>query len=257
MRHLVIAAAALPLILVSGPEGLSPKQAEACGAKVSVKGAKIARMRRLSNSSARQPIAAGPIGVSGRAAVNVGGDAGDRSPSASGGGETAARTPKPRKRPKADPVARNETPKEEPAATNPDLGRKTEEPTPKEDPPLAEPAPTPPAEKAPKGKFASHYFFGNASSSLTSQSTKKLKATARWLKANPDKSVVVEGHASTNGNHNANRNLSEKRAEAVKAQLVELGVDESRISVEAFGSDRPEFEPGASAKNRRVVIIAK
>ena len=256
MRHLVIAAAALPFILVGGPESLSPKQAEACGAKVSVKGAKIARMRKLSNSSARQPIAAGPIGVSGRDAVNVGGDAGDRSPSASGGGETAARTPKPRKRPKAEPVPRQETPKEETAATNPDLGRKTDEPTPKE--PEPEPAqPEPPAEKAPKGKFASHYFFGNASSALTAQSSKKLKATARWLKANPDKSIVVEGHASTNGNHNANRNLSEKRAEAVKAQLVELGVDESRISVEAFGSDRPEFEPGASAKNRRVIIVAK
>ena len=35
------------------------------------------------------------------------------------------------------------------------------------------------------------------------------------------------------------------------------GADESRISVEAFGSDRPEFKPGASAKNRRVVIVAK
>jgi outer membrane protein OmpA-like peptidoglycan-associated protein len=195
-----------------------------------------------------------------RAKVSTGGDAGGaHTPAATGGGETQARTPKRPKRPKPEPVVRNETPepKEEPAATNPDLGRKTEEPAPKEptDTSPAEPEPKP--EKGPKGKFASHYYFGNASSSLTSQSKAKLKATARYLVANPDKSVVIEGHASTNGNHAANQSLSEVRANAVKDQLVSLGVEESRISVEAFGSERPEFKPGASAKNRRVVIVLK
>ena len=248
----VVAAMSLPLFLLP----VNVQDAEACGAKVSVKGAKIARMRKLQGSSDRAPIAAGPI-VAARATVKTGGDGGgDQLPAASGGGETKARTPKPRPRPKSEPIARKETPKEEPAATNPDMGRKTDEPpVAKEETEPSEPEPAP--DKGPKGKFASHYYFGNASSILTAKSKAKLKATARWLKANPDKSVVVEGHASTNGNHAANQTLSEVRANAVKDQLVSLGVDESRISVEAFGSDRPEVKPGASPKNRRVIIVLK
>ncbi|HEU5058001.1 MAG TPA: hypothetical protein VFU21_15830, partial [Kofleriaceae bacterium] len=66
MRHLaIVVAAALPLIIV-GPEGASPKAAEACGVKVSIKGAKIARARRPTGSSSRAPIAAGPIDLSAR-----------------------------------------------------------------------------------------------------------------------------------------------------------------------------------------------
>lgn len=250
----VVAAMSLPLFL------LPSHDAEACGAKVSIKGAQIARMRKVQGSSTRTPIAAGPIGVAGRARVGAGGDAsGDRVAAATGGGETAkARTPKPRPRPQPKPTPRETTPKEETPAPTGDLPRETKEPAPKEETEPTKPAePEPRPEKGPKGKFASHYYFGNASSSLTGQSNGKLKATARWLNANPDKSVVVEGHASTNGNHDANRTLSEARANAVKDQLVSLGVDESRISVEAFGSDRPEFKPGASAKNRRVVIVLK
>lgn len=248
----IVAAMSLPLFLV-------PDQpAEACGAKVSVKGAKIARMRKVQHSSGRAPIAAGPI-VAVRSPAKTGGDTGggDRGPAASGGGETkAARTPKPRPRPKSEPVAPQ--PREEAATPTPtpDLPRETKEPAPKEET-EPKPIPEPGPEKTPKGKFATHYYFGNASSNLTPQSKAKLKATAHWLKVNPDKSIVVEGHASTNGNHAANQSLSEVRANAVKDQLVSLGVDESRISVEAYGSDRPEVQPGASPKNRRVIITLK
>ena len=252
MRQLVIvAAAALPLILV-GPEGASPKSAEACGVKVSIKGAKIARARKPTGSSGRTPVAVGPIDLTARGTIDSGGDTSGRGgPAATGGGETAARTPKPRKRPRPEPVAREETPKEQPAT---DIGRKVEEPTPPEPTP---PEPTPTPGKVGKGKFESHYFFGNGTSNITPANKAKLKATVKWLKANPDKSIVVEGHASTNGNLDANRTLSEVRANKVKDFLVSLGADESRISVEAFGSDRPEFKPGASAKNRRVVIVVK
>lgn len=249
MRQLIIVAAAvLPIVLV-GPEGTSLKSAEACGVKVSIKGAKIARARKATGSSNRTPVAVGPIDMSARGRVDAGGDVnGGRSPTASGGGDTAARTPRRQKRPTPPPIAREETPKEEPTT---DVGR---EETTKPEPTPPEPTPTP---GKVKGKFASHYFFGNGRSVLSPANKAKLTQTAKWLKANPSASIVVEGHASTNGNLDANRTLSELRANKVKDFLVSQGADESRISVEAFGSDRPEFEPGASAKNRRVVIVAK
>jgi len=251
----VISIAAIPLfVLVPGEDN----NAEACGAKVSIKGAKLARMRKLQSSSERAPIAAGPIDIQARERVNVGGDSTQRGAVGHGGGE-AGKVPGAKRHPKASkPIAQKEpTPEpateEPPAKSEPDLGRKTDEPPAKTEPPPAE---TDQPAKV-KGKFASHYFFGNASSQLSAPNKAKLKQLVHWLKSNPDKSIVVEGHASTNGNLDANRALSEKRANTVKEYLVELGADESRISVEAFGSDRPEFKPGSSAKNRRVIIVAK
>ena len=252
----VISIAAIPLfVLVPGDDN----NAEACGAKVSIKGAKLARMRKLQSSSERAPIAAGPIDIQARERVNVGGDSTQRGAVGHGGGE-AGKAPGAKRHPKASkPIAQKEAtpepPKDEQPTSNPaDMPRKTEEPAPKDETPP--PAETDQPAKV-KGKFASHYFFGNASSQLSAPNKGKLKQLVHWLKSNPDKSIVVEGHASTNGNLDANRSLSEKRANTVKEYLVELGADESRISVEAFGSDRPEFKPGSSAKNRRVIIVAK
>jgi peptidoglycan-associated lipoprotein len=261
----VVSVAAVPFFMLLLPDN----PAEACGAKVSIKGAQFARMRKLQRSSNRTPIAAGPAGFAARGAVNVGGDNARGGAVGHGGGEAKApgakRPPKKvaRQEPKQEPVkeepVKEEPVKEEPAA-KPDLGRKGDKPDTSDEAPVTQPTqptPTPPVAGEGKGKFSSHYFFGNASSSLSPGNKAKLKQTARWLKNNPDKSIVVEGHASTNGNLDANRTLSETRANAVKEFLVSLGADESRISVEAFGSDRPEFKPGASAKNRRVVIVVK
>jgi outer membrane protein OmpA-like peptidoglycan-associated protein len=253
----VVSVVAIPVFALMLP---ADNPAEACGAKISIKGAKLARMRKLQNSSNRAPIAAGPIGIAARGAVNVGGDSATRGAVGHGGGDVhkvpGAKRPKQPKKVVAQQEPKPEPAKEEPAATNPDLGRKTEEPPAKEETQPTPPA-TEPGEGKVKGHFPDHYFFGNASAQLSASNKTKLKQTARWLKNNPDRSIVVEGHASTNGNLDANRTLSETRADKVKEYLVSLGADESRISVEAFGSDRPEFKPGTSAKNRRVVIVQK
>jgi len=69
--------------------------------------------------------------------------------------------------------------------------------------------------------------------------------------------VVVEGHTDATGSNAYNQKLSERRAQAVKAYLVQQGVDGSRVFVEGKG----EVQPVASnntregrAQNRRVEI---
>ena len=56
-----------------------------------------------------------------------------------------------------------------------------------------------------------------------------LDANAAWLKQNPDAKMWIQGYADPRGDIVYNLVLSYRRAQWVKAQLVQRGVDESRI----------------------------
>ena len=80
------------------------------------------------------------------------------------------------------------------------------------------------------------------------------------LDENPEGIVVIQGHASEDGAADYNLSLSRKRAEAVRARLIELGVDAARLEVEAFGEtvlagDNSTAE--GRAKSRRVEFKSK
>lgn len=93
--------------------------------------------------------------------------------------------------------------------------------------------------------------------------TKVLDAVAKVqkiLEDNPEGTVLVQGHASEDGSDAYNQALSQKRAEAVKAKLIELGIPPARLEVQAFGESRPisdENEALSRAKSRRVEFTAK
>lgn len=99
-------------------------------------------------------------------------------------------------------------------------------------------------------------FFGDSSADLGSSARTVLGAQARWLKQNPDVLVIVEGHADEQGTDGANTDVALRRAEAVRARLVELGIDMRRVAVETRGRLHPvALCSGAdcAAQNRRVV----
>lgn len=76
--------------------------------------------------------------------------------------------------------------------------------------------------------------------------------------------VTLTGATSSEGGQDANKALSEQRAEAVKALLVGLGVDASRITTTGAGSDGPGHQidltpdgvliPAAAEHNRSVTV---
>jgi peptidoglycan-associated lipoprotein len=99
-------------------------------------------------------------------------------------------------------------------------------------------------------------FFGDGSADLGSSARSVLGAQARWLKQNPEILVILEGHAHEPGTEGSNADLALRRAQAVRARLIELGVDGSRIAVETRGRLHPVAlcaGPDCAAQNRRVV----
>ncbi|MBW2245385.1 MAG: DUF4398 and OmpA-like domain-containing protein [Deltaproteobacteria bacterium] len=99
------------------------------------------------------------------------------------------------------------------------------------------------------------FEFGKAD--LKPAAETQLSRVAGFLIANPDRDVVIEGHADDVGTDEFNEELSRDRAESVRDYLVLSGVSGSRIVADGFGKRFPvtsnETDAGR-AQNRRVEL---
>ena len=64
-------------------------------------------------------------------------------------------------------------------------------------------------------------------------------ADARFLNEHPNMAIVVEGHCDDRGSEEYNIALGDNRANAVKAELIKLGVDGNRIHTISYGKEKP------------------
>jgi OmpA-OmpF porin, OOP family len=81
-----------------------------------------------------------------------------------------------------------------------------------------------------------------------------LNRAVEVLKEYSDVKLEIAGHTDDRGSADFNRDLSQNRAEAVKAYLVSKGIDESRLQAVGYGLDRPIANNKTSSgrsKNRR------
>jgi outer membrane protein OmpA-like peptidoglycan-associated protein len=81
--------------------------------------------------------------------------------------------------------------------------------------------------------------FAFDSSALSSAADARIETMANTARANPEKRIVLDGHADPIGTAPYNVGLSLRRAEAVRDKLVSLGVDRERIVLSAYGEDAP------------------
>ena len=94
-----------------------------------------------------------------------------------------------------------------------------------------------------------------------------LGKVAEVARANPGTPIQVAGHTDSKGADSYNQRLSERRAEAVKAWLVERGdVESARIETRGYGETRPVApnetpggadDPEGRQRNRRVEITIR
>jgi outer membrane protein OmpA-like peptidoglycan-associated protein len=104
-------------------------------------------------------------------------------------------------------------------------------------------------------------LFASNQSTLLPSAVAKLDEVADALtKGNPDANLTVEGHTDSQGQHDYNMLLSQRRADAVKSQLVSHGVAADRIKTVGIGPDRPIADNKSAegrANNRRVEIVVE
>ena len=75
------------------------------------------------------------------------------------------------------------------------------------------------------------------------------------LRDNPAVRLEIAGYTDNSGEAPRNQELSQKRADAVKAYLVSKGIDAARLTSKGFGQDAPVADnatPEGREKNRRV-----
>jgi OOP family OmpA-OmpF porin len=129
------------------------------------------------------------------------------------------------------------------------------------------PAPPPPVEEPPappprvevrddRIEIREKIQFEYAKANILAESHDLLNEITDVIQKNPHiKKISIEGHASSEGNPDFNRRLSDDRAKAVMAYLAEKGIDKGRLTAKGYGADKPiannETEDGRE-KNRRV-----
>jgi len=101
-------------------------------------------------------------------------------------------------------------------------------------------------------------YFDYDSSNIKPEFQNVVQAHAEFLADHPDVTVSLEGHADERGSREYNLALGERRARAVKQQMVLLGANADQLRVVSYGEERPAVEGHdeyAWSRNRRVEIV--
>jgi len=85
-----------------------------------------------------------------------------------------------------------------------------------------------------------------------------VEAHARYLVANRNARVTLQGHGDERGAREYNIALGQRRADAVKRMMALLGAQEIQIETVSFGEEKPRnlgHDESAWTENRRVDIV--
>jgi len=104
-------------------------------------------------------------------------------------------------------------------------------------------------------------LFASSKSDMLPAARSKLNDVANALmQQDPQSKIVVQGYTDSSGSSSLNQDLSQRRAEAVRAYLVSRGVPSERISAQGMGAGNPIADNTSAegrANNRRVEIVVQ
>jgi|SRR5438105_784146 len=135
------------------------------------------------------------------------------------------------------------------------------QPTPQPQPlaqPAPAPAPAPPPREAPPeappAVAAASIYFDYDSSTLSDDSRSKLQSFFGSVQNRSDLRIRIEGNCDERGTAEYNLALGQRRAEAAKRYLVDLGLAGSRLTTISNGKEKPRAtgqDEAAWRENRR------
>ena len=94
--------------------------------------------------------------------------------------------------------------------------------------------------EAEKGNFILvNINFDSGKTNVKSSYNSEIERLAKLMKKDSKLKFEIRGHTDDVGDAKSNLSLSQKRAEAVKAELIKKGVDKSRLTAKGFGESLP------------------
>jgi OOP family OmpA-OmpF porin len=110
-----------------------------------------------------------------------------------------------------------------------------------------------------EGKYISHGInFDYGKAIIKPESMGEINAIHKFLSENNNSRFEVGGYTDSDGSDASNLTLSQKRAEAVKTQLVNIGIDCGRLTAKGYGETKPIADNttfDGKAQNRRVEFV--
>jgi len=82
-------------------------------------------------------------------------------------------------------------------------------------------------------------YFAYDSAQIQPEERAKIEKVADFLRRNPRHRLIVEGHCDERGSAEYNLALGERRALAIRAYLIGLGISADRIQTVSYGEERP------------------
>ncbi|HTH95873.1 MAG TPA: OmpA family protein [Stellaceae bacterium] len=125
-------------------------------------------------------------------------------------------------------------------------------------PPAPAPAPVAAPAPAPEAQRAFQVFFDFDKSNITAEAAATIQKAAATVQAGHVATINVTGHTDTVGSVKYNLALSQRRAEAVKRQLVADGISASEIATTGVGKSGllvPTPDGVREPQNRRAEIV--
>jgi outer membrane protein OmpA-like peptidoglycan-associated protein len=110
-----------------------------------------------------------------------------------------------------------------------------------------------------EAKIVTHGInFDVNKATIKPESMGTLNMIVQVMKDNPEIKFEVGGHTDGDGADDYNLKLSQQRADAVKDQLIKLGIDGSRLTAKGYGETKPISDNTSlegKANNRRVEFV--
>jgi outer membrane protein OmpA-like peptidoglycan-associated protein len=157
-----------------------------------------------------------------------------------------------------NPVPRERIPSFEPVPVPPPIAPAPPPPRAEAPPPLvaqAPPAPPPMLPPPPPQRFVLFFDFGVAE--LSSDARLIVREAIEAVQQQRSARIIIVGHTDTVGSRAYNQRLSERRALAVKNEMVRAGIDEEQIATVGRNFADPIVPTGPGVRepqNRRAVI---